>query len=365
MQSSDLPSRFSTFWGNAAGVGYIRNIPTLSQIGVEAGAASLTDGFPPDCFTPVGAGGTPPFGKDFNGILRWVTQWLRWQSAGGLVTYDATFATATGGYPKGAIVLSSDLSGRINFSTADNNTSDPDGATPTNWMSGDLITGLDSTGEFRWRPTEETLPGWVKANKLTIGNASSNATGRANADAYRLFKWHWSNFSNTQCQVYTSAGAPTTRGASADADWSANKSIETVDMRGTNPIGMDTMGGAATTRLASVPAVSGSAAVAGSVLGENLHTLLQAETPSHSHSGTTASGGVDHTHQTTVLQYQPACAAGGGAIVGYGAPFAQAYTSGGASAYLHTHTFSTSTVGSDGAHNNVSRVMAGTWYIKL
>lgn len=72
---------------------------------------------------------------------------------------------------------------------------------------------------------------------------------------------------------------------------------------------------------------------------------------SHTFSGTTSSGGVDHTHSTSVIQYQLACAAGTGALVGYGAPFGQAYTSSGASAYLHDHTYSGNT-STTGAHNH-------------
>ena len=364
MQLTEVPTRFGDYWGNNAGVGYIRDIPSDSQIGVEIGAASLEDGFPPECFTPIGAGGVPPFGKDFNGIIRWVTQWARWQSAGGLVPYNSTFASDIGGYPKGAILVGSDT-GRVHFNIADNNSTDPDGASPSNWLSGDIITGLAATGEFRWRPTEETLTGWVRANKKSIGNASSNATGRANSDAYRLFKWHWTNFSNTQCQLYDSGGSPVSRGASSDADWSANRAIETIDLRGTNPIGMDTMGGVATTRLSGVPVVTGSAVVAGSVLGENLHALVVAEIPSHLHTGTTNNGGADHTHQywrPSANNQDPGAGGASGLTVNKN-EFST--STGTATAYLHTHSFTTGNTGSNGSHNTVSRVMAGTWYIKL
>jgi len=62
MLSTSIPPKFPIPFANAAGPSFIRPIPTASQIGIQDGAASLTDGFPPDCFTPVVAGGTPPFG---------------------------------------------------------------------------------------------------------------------------------------------------------------------------------------------------------------------------------------------------------------------------------------------------------------
>lgn len=123
MQNSDLPVRFNIPFANAAGGSYIRAIPQASQIGVQDGAASLTDGFPPFCFTPPGY----PFGQDYNGLLKQITQWNQWQQAGGSVPYDATFSAAIGGYPKGAI-LAAATSGSFWISTTENNVTNPDAA---------------------------------------------------------------------------------------------------------------------------------------------------------------------------------------------------------------------------------------------
>lgn len=127
MQFSDIPAKFQIPFGNAAGTGYINLIPTASQIGITNGAASLTDGFPPDAFLQSSAGGAGPFGSDFNGILYQVTAWSRWQNAGATVSYDATFSTAIGGYPKGA-VLAGATTGTLWLNTTDNNTTNPDSA---------------------------------------------------------------------------------------------------------------------------------------------------------------------------------------------------------------------------------------------
>jgi hypothetical protein len=131
MQASGIPPKFNIPWANNAGSGMIRPIPQASQINIQLGAASLYDGFPPATFVPVANGGSWPFGQDFNGILNQMTAWDRWFSAGGPITYDATFMTAIGGYPSHAIVR--DVSGEpLWMSLADNNTTAP-GFTAATW----------------------------------------------------------------------------------------------------------------------------------------------------------------------------------------------------------------------------------------
>ncbi len=133
MQISNVPNKFAIPFANSAGAGYIRAIPQASQIGITNGAASLTDGFPPLTFLPVGAGGTPPWGQDFNGILNQITLWSQWQAAGGQVIYDSAFSTAIGGYPAGAIVASVN-NNQLWYNTTDNNTTNPDSATSVGWQ---------------------------------------------------------------------------------------------------------------------------------------------------------------------------------------------------------------------------------------
>ncbi|CAB3889869.1 hypothetical protein LMG26788_03785 [Achromobacter pulmonis] len=66
---------------------------------------------------------------------------MRWQQAGGSYNYDSTFATAIGGYPKGAILLNSAGTG-FWLNGADNNTTDPDSG-GTNWTA--VISNAAST----------------------------------------------------------------------------------------------------------------------------------------------------------------------------------------------------------------------------
>lgn len=126
MQLINAPGKLVLPFANA---GAKNSIPVASQIGITAGAASLTDGFPPLTRTPLAAGGTPPSGLDMNGIIYELSAILRWANAGAGYVYDGTFAADSnvGGYPKGARVLRSDGLGYW-FNTTDNNTTDPEGA---------------------------------------------------------------------------------------------------------------------------------------------------------------------------------------------------------------------------------------------
>ncbi len=334
MQRADIPTRFPIPFADAAIAPYVHDVPEASQIGITPGAASLTDGFPPANFTPVSAGGVPPWGNDMNGILKQITQWSQWQAAGGPVPYDSSFSTSIGGYPKDA-VLASTTDGYAWLSTADDNTVDPDTGTPQSpaagWAAVALVGGTQTTGDVKWRPTAETLAGWVKANATTIGDGSSGASQLASASAWFLFDWLWTNFSNPQCPVL-----PSGRGATSAADFAAHKTIAVLDLRGTTPIGMDTMGGGATTRLTGVPATTGNATTPGSVLGENLHALIANENGPHTH------------------------------VVGPYAGVVGSASGGPANAVSDLGpTLTTESSGLGTAHNTVQISMVGTMYLKL
>lgn len=132
MLQNGHPPFFPIPFANGAGPSYVRAIPTASSS--EPGAASLTDGFPPVNFQPVGAGGIPPDGRDMNGILLQITNWIRWLSAGGVVKYDAAFAAAIGGYPAGALLAGNTL-GSFWMNAQDGNTTDPDSLSAAHWFA--------------------------------------------------------------------------------------------------------------------------------------------------------------------------------------------------------------------------------------
>lgn len=155
MLASGIPSKFAIPFANGAGIGFIRSIPQASQIGIQNGAASLTDGFPPLCFISAGAGGVAPLGEDFNGLLKQITQWNQWQQAGGSVPYDSAFQAAVGGYPLGAIVTSGTIAGLWWYSQVDNNTTNPDTG-GANWLGFNLTL---------------TVPAMQERFQLTTGTA--------------------------------------------------------------------------------------------------------------------------------------------------------------------------------------------------
>ncbi len=143
MKASSIPAKFAIPFANSAGAGFSNPIPQASQIGIVGGAASLVDGFPPITFLPVGAGGIPPWGRDFNGLLNQSTAWNRWAAAGGLPKFDSSFSTAIGGYPFGSIlsaasgvtVGSPQGGNHLWFSTVDDNTVNPDTTfNSSNWV---------------------------------------------------------------------------------------------------------------------------------------------------------------------------------------------------------------------------------------
>lgn len=122
-------------FGTNAGVGFIQlPIPVASQIGITPGAASFDDGYPPQTFQDPSAGGTPPRGVDFNGLLNMITQYCVALQSGQFPVYDATVSTFLGGYAEGAVL------GKVSgyglwTNTVNGNTSDPD-AGGSGWLDG-------------------------------------------------------------------------------------------------------------------------------------------------------------------------------------------------------------------------------------
>jgi hypothetical protein len=87
--------------------------------------------------------------------------------------------------------------------------------------------------------------GWIFASG-TIGNANSNASNRANADTFPLFKILWEN---TTYLLVNTVGTVVARGASAAADFALNRALSVVDGRGAIHVGKENMGGTAAGRI--------------------------------------------------------------------------------------------------------------------
>ena len=66
--------------------------------------ASVTQGFPPITMQPISQGGTPPDGKDFNGVFNLMSQFYFAFQNGWYPTFDADVSDAIGGYAQNAIL---------------------------------------------------------------------------------------------------------------------------------------------------------------------------------------------------------------------------------------------------------------------
>jgi microcystin-dependent protein len=136
--------------------------------------------------------------------------------------------------------------------------------------------GAFTTGDVKLTMKTSADAGWVMCNDGTIGSATSGATF-ASASASSLYTLIWTNVSNTYAPV---TGG---RGASAAADFAANK-----------PMALTKMLGRA---LAIAGAGSGLTSRAlGEILGAETHVLTTAQIPAHAH-GVTDPG---HAHQINV-----------------------------------------------------------------
>lgn len=130
------PGKFTTLW---AITGIKNSIPPSAD--PATGRAGFDQGFPPVTMTPKVAGGIPPWGGDFNGILFSITEALRYIQSGGAPTFSATLSTAIGGYNKGAMLISNDGS-KIYFNTVDGNTADPNSG-GAGWSSASFSFGAN------------------------------------------------------------------------------------------------------------------------------------------------------------------------------------------------------------------------------
>lgn len=173
---------------------------------------------------------------------------------------------------------------------------DPSGLTQVALASGDRLVIADASDS--WAPKLATAPlgeptgtlkigfwtsvpsGWENDWVLavgTIGNASSGATNRANADTEALFIHLWTQFPDALAPV--SGG----RGVSAAADFAANKTITIPDIRGCAFTVLDNLGGTAANRVTAASTNGANASVLGGIFGAETHTLTLAEGPEHDH----------------------------------------------------------------------------------
>jgi microcystin-dependent protein len=155
------------------------------------------------------------------------------------------------------------------------------------------------TGDIKARYGTGAHSGWVRANGRTIGSSTSGASERANADCQALFEYLWGADAN----LTVSSG----RGVSANADWTANKTIALPDWRGRVVAGLDDMGNSAAGRLTS--AIFGTdPTVLGNAGGVQKIVLTKAQLPTDAPTGTITITDPGHNHNFSLPIYNNAAA---------------------------------------------------------
>jgi hypothetical protein len=141
----------------------------------SGGRASYDVGFPPVTRIPIVAGGIPPFGTDFNGVLYDITSAIQYIQAGLSFPYNQDFADAIGGYGKGSLVsLESDLS-VVYKSKVDNNLTSPPSA---NWeIAGFIVQATELVAGVAKIATPSLAQGFI--------NDTDFLTSKKLADAFK------------------------------------------------------------------------------------------------------------------------------------------------------------------------------------
>lgn len=217
---------------------------------------------------------------------------------------------------------------------------------PARWAGGDApvvdVTRLVPTGATTWMPINAAIPYYARCNGRTVGSATSGATERAGDECEAIFEWLWQNVPT----LPVSGG----RGPNADADWSANKTIEMPDFRGRGPVGLDTMGNIAAGRIAGLTDANSGG-------GNEGHTLTIAEMPPHDHGGAVSAAGA-HSHTTTIPQNSALQATTGGG------PFIVSPVSS-STGGVGDHTHAITSQGGGNAFSILDPYLSGTWFMKL
>lgn len=206
------------------------------------------------------------------------------------------------------------------------------------------------TGMTVWRYGQGVLAGFVRCNARTIGSASSGATERANADSQALFEYLW----NEDPNLAVSGG----RGATANADWVANKTITLPDMRLRVPGGLAGMGNTAVALTSGVPISGGVPTELGRIVGAQTHTLTSAQIPAHTHPATATVTDPGHSHS---YQYAISTTPGGG----FNGSQPGTATTGTATTGISVSVTVNNNTGGGGSHSNFQETVLGTWYMRL
>lgn len=152
-----------------------------------------------------------------------------------------------------------------------------DGSGVRGWQPAPVQADGFKTGDIKIKYGSGEEAGFVRLNGRTIGNADSVATERANADTENLYLYLWDADTN----LAVSGG----RGASAAADYAANKRLTLPDAKNRTPVFLDGMGGSNTDRVTDAgdgnPGIDGK--TLGATGGTDRHQLTVEQLAIHDH----------------------------------------------------------------------------------
>lgn len=150
--------------------GQKNTVPVDHVSGTDDRLASQRGGWPAICLIPKSAGGQPPDGMDLNGYLYQLSLDTVHRQSGKVMQFDAEYASNIGGYSKGALLQSTDLS-TFWISTADKNLTDPDSSSASNWKQFAYTPIATSTTQGTVK-LADTLNSTAKDTALTANQGS-------------------------------------------------------------------------------------------------------------------------------------------------------------------------------------------------
>lgn len=149
-----------------ASFGQKNNIPeTTNNV---TGAAGYNQGFGEINMLPEGAGGIPPDGKDFNGILYEITSSVQYLQSGVSFPFDQDFANSIGGYRVKAVVADPSNPIILWQNNTANNTLPP--SVPNGWEQ------VLSTSDLLRDPTELLRGAPLQATQAQAEAGTNNTT---------------------------------------------------------------------------------------------------------------------------------------------------------------------------------------------
>ena len=208
-----------------------------------------------------------------------------------------------------------------------------------------LIGGAE-TGDVKYTFKTSASSGWLLVTAAgSIGDATSGATLRANADTLALYTVIYNGCSDTLAPVTSG------RGANAAADFAAHKAMALPAIPGRSPMATGVnSGGGAVTRILGTP------------YGEENHLLTTAELASHTHANSLNDPG--HTHGvSSAAQFAGGSnnnGGGGGAFGVVGNSAINATATG-----FTSMTITNAAQGGGGSHNTIHPVVALNAMVKL